>query len=188
METDQLNQDKMAMLYDKLPVPPPPAEEQMDSVQKAPDRNHLQKQLRRARWSDESDLISKPDSHELAHGDEAANPEGATTMMITNIPCRFGHQPIVDAIHSVGFAGKYDFVHIPRRNSTHDGNIGYAFVNFKDAQEAEAFQVAFHNYQFSGSKSNKRCEVKLAHFQGFNPQANKNGEDRPSHHRRSRRA
>jgi len=94
----------------------------------------------------------------------------ATTMMICNIPCRFGQEDIVEAIKSVGFAGRYDFVYLPNRNGKRDGNIGYAFVNFKNCSEADAFAAAFQGYQFPGTQSNKKCTVKHAHQQGFNGQ------------------
>jgi len=90
-----------------------------------------------------------------------------TTMMITNIPCRYGQEAIEKAIDAVGFGGLYDFVYIPRRRSTHEGNIGYAFVNFFNSEDADRFVNAFEGYQFPGSKSLKKCTVKVAHQQGF---------------------
>lgn len=94
----------------------------------------------------------------------------ATTLMICNIPCRLGRADIVKAIHSVGFVDKYDFVHMPgrRHGSKRNGNMGYAFVNFKSTQDAEQFVVAFENFQFPGTCSAKRCTLKFAHLQGFN--------------------
>lgn len=94
----------------------------------------------------------------------------ATTVMICNIPCKFGYSMIVEAIHSVGFAGMYDFVHVPNRKGKCDGNIGYAFVNFKNTKEAESFAAAFQDFQFPGTSSSKKCTVKLAHQQGHRAQ------------------
>jgi len=94
--------------------------------------------------------------------------EPVTTMMICNIPCRFGQADVVEAIHSVGFAGMYDFVYLPSRSGKHNTNIGYAFVEFRSAQNAELFAQAFENFQFQGTKSSKTCTVKNAHHQGFN--------------------
>jgi hypothetical protein len=99
--------------------------------------------------------------------------EEATTMMICNIPCRFNHEAIIDALVAPGFAGTYDFVFIPDRknrrtrgNSKSKGNIGYAFVNFYSMQHAEAFAATFQDFQFPGNP--KKCEVKFANHQGFN--------------------
>jgi len=97
-----------------------------------------------------------------------ASPEPATTMMICNIPCRFGQADVVEAIHSVGFGGTYDFVYLPSRSGKHNANIGYAFVDFKSARNAEGFAEAFDNFRFPGTKSSKACTVKHAHQQGFN--------------------
>ena len=58
--------------------------------------------------------------------DDTSSFEEATTMMICNIPCKFGYHKIVEAIHSVGFRGTYDFVHVPNRKGKRDANIGYA--------------------------------------------------------------
>jgi hypothetical protein len=107
-------------------------------------------------WADMSD-----------NGDSLAS-EPPTTMMICNIPCRFGQADVVEAIHSVGFAGKYDFVYLPSRTGKHNANIGYAFVEFKSAKAAESFADAFENFRFPGTKSSKTCTVKQAHQQGFN--------------------
>jgi len=97
--------------------------------------------------------------------------EPATTMMICNIPCRFGQTDVVEAIHSIGFAGLYDFVYLPSRSGKHHANIGYAFVEFKSAENAERFACAFDHFQFPGTKSTKRCTVKNAHQQGLNAAA-----------------
>jgi hypothetical protein len=179
------------MIKDLLPIPPPPEDDKTPTagpMQKSVDRTRIQNMPRTSNTqSVEKECMHEPSAEKPVQPQHAALSESeshrepqdqasqdgeskpATTMMITNIPCRFGQEAICDAIHSVGFESKYDFVHIPRRNTTHDGNIGYAFVNFTDPNVAEAFKEAFDNYQFTGSKSNKRCEVKQAHYQGFNP-------------------
>lgn len=94
----------------------------------------------------------------------------ATTLMICNVPCRLTQSDIVKAIHTVGFVNRYDFVHMPgrRHGSKRNGNMGYAFVNFKNTQDAEQFTTKFEGYQFPDTCSSKRCTVKSAHHQGFN--------------------
>lgn len=93
-----------------------------------------------------------------------------TTLMICNVPCRLGRHDVINAIDSVGFYDKIDFVHMPgpRHGSKRKGNMGYAFVNFMDSQDAEHFAVKFENFQFPGTSSTKRCTLKFAHHQGFN--------------------
>lgn len=93
-----------------------------------------------------------------------------TAMMIRNIPCRFLHDDIVEILHEAGFDGEYDLVHVPRRKNQ-KSNLGYAFVHFKDKAAASRFSSIFNGYQFAGTKSNKICEVSLAHFQGTLPQS-----------------
>lgn len=132
----------------------------MQSYQSAPSPRKS-RQAAESTDKDEGDA-----STECSSGGSTAEPP--TTMMITNIPCRFGKEAIEQAIASVGFADTYDFIYIPRRKSTpKDGNIGYAFVNFLSSDDAERFATAFEGYQFQGSKSFKRCTVKVAHQQGF---------------------
>lgn len=117
----------------------------------------------------ESTAVSWADMSESEGSISSSEPP--TTMMICNIPCRFGHSDVVEAIHSVGFAGLYDFVYLPSRSGKNNANIGYAFVEFKSADTAERFACAFDNFQFPGTKSAKRCTVKQAHQQGLNAAA-----------------
>jgi hypothetical protein len=146
----------------------------LSSKKKRQGLQHLQSSMER--FEDKAFMhsvstCSTADLSQMPSDDDGQNIHGEEdhTMMITNIPCRFGQRDIEEAINSVGFGGTYDFVYAPRRNATHEGNIGYAFVNFKDAYTSQSFIAAFDGYQFPGSKSLKRCVVKTAHQQGFNP-------------------
>jgi len=118
----------------------------------------------------ESTALSWADMSESGGSISSIEP---ATMMICNIPCRFGEADVVAAIHSVGFAGTYDFVFLPSRSGKHNANIGYAFVDFKSAWNAERFADAFENFQFPGTKSSKTCTVKHAHQQGYNAAASR---------------
>jgi hypothetical protein len=91
-----------------------------------------------------------------------------TTMMIRNIPGRLQMPNLKQAIDSKGFAGTYQFVHIPSR-SCQTSNLGYAFVDFYDPKVAASFAVAFEGYQFSRTRSTKKCTVTAAEHQKFNP-------------------
>lgn len=121
-------------------------------------------------WADESDAES---THLDEESEVSVVSKEATTMMICNVPCSVNQQAVMEAIDSVGFAGAYNFVYLPvrlwRRNRTKfTGNLGYAFVDFKHADDAERFAIAFEDYKFAGTHSTKRCTVKHAREQGFN--------------------
>lgn len=184
----------------RLPTPPPPPDPANGQALAFPgNSNAARKQMRRGkqhpqRDGDGGDVngVRGPASACPRHrammntsqteGDGGGTFTAGTTMMITNIPCRFGRDGIVEAIHSVGFGpDTYDFVYVPKRNSMHEGNIGYAFVNFYEADVADNFAFVFQDFQFPGSKSLKRCMVKHAHFQGFNAELVM-GERRRSRH------
>jgi hypothetical protein len=94
--------------------------------------------------------------------------DGEATLMLCNIPCRFEHDDIVDAIQSIGFGGFYEFVYVPQRSRKRSGNMGYAFVHFKSPETAASFSDNFQNFQFKRTSSTKKCMVKPAHIQGFN--------------------
>jgi len=131
---------------------------------------------RKDRWSDLEVGSGESTCLDEESDDGFSSKEGkeSSTMMICNIPCRLSQDAVIDAIHSAGFAGTYDFVYLPDRKNRRangartSGNIGYAFVNFKNMQHAEAFSLSFHNFQFPGTRSAKRCTLKYAHCQGFN--------------------
>jgi len=120
---------------------------------------------------------SVAESTSMDEESDGGKEQEATTMMICGLPCRLMRDDIVSAIHDVGFGDKYEFVYLvdgladrKRRSkgARSSGNLGYAFVDFKNAQHAEDFVLAFDNYHFSGTGSTKRCSVKYAHCQGFN--------------------
>lgn len=110
------------------------------------------------------------------HAAEQANQKTGTTlnaqvgrtMMICDIPCRINRDTLVETINAMGYAGTYDFIHLPCRYGHENTNIGYGFVNFFDSNIAENFAAAFQGYIFPGYKSTKKCSVKVAKHQGFN--------------------
>jgi len=89
------------------------------------------------------------------------------TMMLCNIPCQLVNADVVAAIDEAGFAGVYDFVHLPQRRDRRHCNRGYAFVNFKSPEDAARFSDTFQSYHFEGTESDKICVVRSAHKQGF---------------------
>lgn len=96
--------------------------------------------------------------------DEGASsaPPRSTSLMICNIPCRTTQKQLAAAVDSLGFAGKYDFLYIPRARGGSSPSIGYGFVNLFSPEDVHSFTSAITGYKFEGSQSAKRCVVKPA--------------------------
>merc|ERR1719375_845318 len=83
--------------------------------------------------------------------DAAASPAaraGVTTMMLRNVPHQYTRSMLVKEIDGAGFAGAYDFLHMPldrKRKSSRS----YAFVNFISEGHAMAFTGAFEGRRMS---------------------------------------
>mmetsp|Transcript_13595 Transcript_13595/g.40509 ORF Transcript_13595/g.40509 Transcript_13595/m.40509 type:complete len:294 (-) Transcript_13595:62-943(-) len=106
------------------------------------------------------------------HASEAMNNDPALrfkTLMIRNIPCRIDRDELVRVIDKQGFAGRYDFVYVPQSHRP-KANIGYAFVNLVDEADEDAFTLAFNNFRFEGTMSQKICTVQPARLQGSDVQ------------------
>jgi hypothetical protein len=107
-----------------------------------------------------------------------------TTIMICSLPFRVTNTQLIDAINALGFNGLYDFVYMPSRSSKsrsskakaekslRRGNVGYAFVNFRSADDASRFSDTFQNFQFQGVPSDKEVLVKPAVCQGYEANVN----------------
>lgn len=96
-----------------------------------------------------------------------------TTMMICNIPCRITQEQLIEAVDSMGFAEKFDFLYLPTgcrssgSTTVASSNLGYGFVNFQKCSGAALFAEAFRDFHFKGSRSAKVCTVRPAHIQGL---------------------
>merc|ERR1712063_11122 len=76
------------------------------------------------------------------------------TVMMKHIPCRCTRKEILDVIEKLGFAGTYEFFHMPsKRRGQH--NFGYAFLSFYQASAAAAFASAMTGFTFASRKSSK---------------------------------
>merc|ERR1712137_1486277 len=87
------------------------------------------------------------------------------TVMIKHIPCRCTRNEVLAAIETLGFAGTYDFFHLPTRRG--HNNFGYAFISFSKAATAIAFRSAMTGFIFQTRKSSKAVSVVPARIQGF---------------------
>lgn len=98
----------------------------------------------------------------------ADSPCSITTMMLCDLPCRASEDEIKGTLATLGFAGTYDFLHVPvkQRGRRNKGNLGYAFVNFCSAEYASRFATVFANIRFPAIKSTKLSYAKPAAVQG----------------------
>jgi len=62
----------------------------------------------------------------------------STTLMVRNLAQRMSRSAFMGALDAAGFAGLYDFVHLPGSFGT-SKNKGYGFINFVDEPAAIAF-------------------------------------------------
>jgi hypothetical protein len=111
--------------------------------------------------------VNKTDTRKEANASARGKVLGGKTMMICNIPCRVLQADLVEAIESLGFEGKFEFVHIPCRYGQSHTNLGYAFIHFSQMADADSFAQTFEGYRFfSRTGSAKACTVKVAACQG----------------------
>ncbi|CAE8726439.1 unnamed protein product, partial [Polarella glacialis] len=95
-----------------------------------------------------------------------------TCFMIRNIPCRLTRQKVQGEFHNEGFEGLYDFFHMPMGGRSQKGlrqraNLGYAFINFAYAEDAARFKATFDQFSFSGTCSEKVCDIVISRVQGL---------------------
>jgi hypothetical protein len=96
----------------------------------------------------------------------------ATTLMISYIPVCMKMEEFGDLIHSYGIANSYDLLYIPisakcQGKPSGIKNLGYAFVNFRKPEGAEAFAENFKGFRFPRRQARKHCTARPAHCQGF---------------------
>jgi len=90
--------------------------------------------------------------------------EANTTVMMSNLSWNLSYDDIVQALGALGFADKYDFVHLPmdlpNSQSRKSHNRGYCFVKFKRQVDADECDIAFNGFPFPGLTSTK-LQVKV---------------------------
>jgi len=90
-----------------------------------------------------------------------------TTLMFRNVPSLYTQDMLLDEIiDCMGSHDGFDFFYLPW-DIENDCNVGYAFINFRDAANAERCARLFTNFQFRHAKSIKPCKVYPAHIQGL---------------------
>jgi hypothetical protein len=97
---------------------------------------------------------------------ENAKPESEwTSIMVRHIPCRYTQEHFFQELSEFGLP--FNFLYLPpARRCT--GNLGYAFINFVRAEDAEYFLRIFQGHAFKmHPNSKKRAQVLYAKLQGF---------------------
>eukprot|EP00415_Alexandrium_ostenfeldii_P001257 UN1257 len=90
--------------------------------------------------------------------------------MLRNIPCNLSLHRLEDAIVSMGFQHKYDFLRLTptgRVNPKKIRNLGYGFINFFNPCDADAFIEKFSGFTFEATNSRKVGIAMPAKVQGF---------------------
>jgi RNA recognition motif-containing protein len=90
-----------------------------------------------------------------------------TTIMIRNIPCKYTQAQLKEEVELL--TSNFDFLYVPpARTVKVDKNLGYAFVNFLTAHDAQMFMVMFQDHEFTLYKNSpKKAKVSYAELQGF---------------------
>lgn len=85
-----------------------------------------------------------------------------TTVMLRNIPNRYTQGMLLNLLDEHNFKHAYDFVYLPMdfRNGV---NLGYAFVNLANNEEALRVMTTFQGFNRWYFDSAKVCEVSWAH-------------------------
>jgi len=85
-----------------------------------------------------------------------------TTVMLRNIPNRYTQGMLLSLLDEHNFKSTYDFVYLPMdfRNGV---NLGYAFVNLLQHEDALHFMETFQGFSRWFFDSAKVCEVSWAH-------------------------
>eukprot|EP00929_Paragymnodinium_shiwhaense_P002304 TRINITY_DN102523_c0_g1_i1.p1 TRINITY_DN102523_c0_g1~~TRINITY_DN102523_c0_g1_i1.p1 ORF type:complete len:430 (-),score=90.27 TRINITY_DN102523_c0_g1_i1:280-1569(-) len=88
------------------------------------------------------------------------------SFMLCNLPCRFTLPEVIQAVDSLGFAGTYQYIHLPcggHSRKQANANLGYGFIKFSREDVADAFAAAFEGVTFPGTNSSKKCTTKVAY-------------------------
>jgi len=112
-----------------------------------------------------------PKSQNLVEEFSRAQPDAPppTTMMIRNIPNRYTQRELIKELEALGFAGSFDFFYSPIDTGSM-GNVGYAFVNFRDGAWAERCLRELAGFTFKKHQQKTRTKVaavSVAHLQGL---------------------
>jgi hypothetical protein len=92
--------------------------------------------------------------------------EPVTTLMMRGIPCSFTQDALMTILDDAGLKEKYNFFYLPR-GGNRSSNLGYAFINFVDAESAEQCTNLFNGVQLDPARSVKTCTISPGDLQGL---------------------
>ena len=87
-----------------------------------------------------------------------------TTIMIKNIPNKFGRELLLSTIDQ-NFKGTYDLFILPT-DGNKNKNFGYSFINFTSCYYIPFFYYMFNGKKWSSTNSQKICEITYSKVQG----------------------
>ncbi|CAO3563486.1 unnamed protein product [Mortierella alpina] len=90
--------------------------------------------------------------------------EKRTTFMIRNIPNKYTQQMLLELINET-HRGKFDFLYL-RMDFKNRCNVGYAFINFINADVIDSFVKAHVGKKWPRFNSDKICSLSFAAVQG----------------------
>lgn len=93
--------------------------------------------------------------------------EMKTTIMLRGLPAKIDAASLLEHLDDAGYKGAYDFFYLPVDFHTRS-NRGYAFINFREQEEAKRCIEHFSGFKDWSSKvgSSKACATGLANLQG----------------------
>lgn len=94
------------------------------------------------------------------------NLDQRTTVMVKNIPNRFGFQQLIRILEPK-FHLKYDIICMPNDKNTNK-NYGFSFINFTEAKCVKNFYELMNGQGWEKTNSPKICEVLYSKIQGKN--------------------
>lgn len=106
--------------------------------------------------------LQKKDLSKLGSTDVAE----VTTVMVRGIPCSFSQDRVLQILNDVGLEGKYNFFYLPYAGKS-SSNLGYAFVNFVDAESAAHATASLDGVALDPERSVKFCTITPADIQGL---------------------
>jgi len=89
---------------------------------------------------------------------ELTNSPPKTTVMLRNLPVGYTRAALLELLQDEGFKGSFDFVYLPMDFAS-KVCLGYAFVNFISASDAERCWQVFDGFTGWGMGSEKTCTV-----------------------------
>lgn len=115
--------------------------------------------------SDESAQVISPSGRQERLSKHINENAAKTTLMIRNVPGKMTQKELLKEIELTTPGCNFLYLPLSRRR---EGNVGYAFVNFKEPQLAVQFIGAFQDKIFTNHPNSKKfADVGYATLQGF---------------------